>query len=193
MENIIKEKAKLRVKMKESRNQLTDQDVLDKSKRIQNLLNSILAKSCYNNYMSYVSIKNEVRTIEIIDNLLKNGNNVSVPVCITETTKLIASQIFHIDELVPTHFGLLEPKSDSIRPVEPECLDLVLVPGLAFDRKGNRLGYGKGYYDGFLTKVSSNTLKIGLAYSFQIINEVPVDSSDVPLDIIVTDKEIITC
>ena len=193
MKDIIKEKRKLRTEMQELRNKLTEEEILDRSKKIKDQLNSLLNNSSYKNYMSYVSVRSEVRTIEIIKQLLKDEKNVSVPVCVPETTELIASQIFHMNELVPSHFGLLEPKSDLIRPIEPETLEIVLVPGLAFDRKGNRLGYGKGYYDGFLKTVSANTLKIGLAYNFQLIEEVPVDSLDVPLDMIITENEIVTC
>ena len=193
MKDIIKEKKKLRTEMQEQRNRLSEEEILDRSSKIKDQLNSLLTNNSYKNYMSYVSVRSEVRTIEIIKQLLKNKKNVSVPVCVPKTTELIASQIFHMNELVPSHFGLLEPKSDLIRPIEPETIEIVFVPGLAFDRKGNRLGYGKGYYDGFLKRVSPNTLKIGLAYSFQVIEKVPVDSADVPLDIIITENEIISC
>ncbi|NLN42488.1 MAG: 5-formyltetrahydrofolate cyclo-ligase [Clostridiales bacterium] len=193
MKDIIKEKNQLRTEMQELRNRLTKEEILDRSSKIKSQLFSLLNKNSYKNYMSYVSVRSEVRTIEIIKELLRDEKKVSVPVCVIETTKLIASQILHMNELVPSHFGLLEPKNDLIRPIKAETLEVVLVPGLAFDRKGNRLGYGKGYYDGFLKRVSPNTLKIGLAYSFQVIKEVPVDFMDVPLDIIITENEIITC
>ena len=175
------------------RNKLTEKEILVKGTKVHGLLNSLLSSSLAENYMCYVSIRSEVRTVEVIKQLIEENKNISVPVCIPETTQLFASQIFRMEELAPSQFGLLEPKSDFMRPIEPEKLEIVLVPGLAFDRKGNRLGYGKGYYDGFLTKVSPRTLKIGLAYSFQIVEKVPIDSLDIPLDIIITEKEIINC
>ena len=192
MTHINNKKDKIRSKMKRLRNELTMDEVLDKSSSIQNLFNLFRSEHSIENYMSYVSIGNEVRTVGIIEKLLEEGKNVSVPLCIPETTGLVASRIYHLDELEPTYFGLLEPKKEFIRPVEPQAIEMILIPGLAFDRKGNRLGLGKGYYDRFLTRLSANVLKIGLAYRFQIIEEVPIGSWDVPLDIIITDKEIIT-
>ena len=159
MIDIIKEKKQLRIEMQELRNRITEEEILDKSNKVKSQLNFLLNNNSYKNYMSYVSVRSEVRTIDIIKQLLKDEKNVSVPVCVPETTKLIASQIFHVSELVPSHFGLLEPKSDLLRPIEPQNLEIVLVPGLAFDRKGNRLGYGKGYYDDFLKTVSQIHLR----------------------------------
>ncbi|NLI60335.1 MAG: 5-formyltetrahydrofolate cyclo-ligase [Clostridiales bacterium] len=192
MTHINNKKDKIRSKMKRLRNELTMDEVLDKSSSIQNLFNLFRSEHSIENYMSYVSIGNEVRTVGIIEKLLEEGKNVSVPLCIPERTGLVASRIYHLDELEPSYFGLLEPKKEFIRPVEPQAIEMILIPGLAFDRKGNRLGLGKGYYDRFLTRLSANVLKIGLAYRFQIIEEVPIGSWDVPLDIIITDKEIIT-
>ncbi len=84
-------------------------------------------------------------------------------------------------------FGVMEPEGGI--EVRPEELDLAVVPGIVFDRRGFRLGFGKGFYDRLLRKVHAP--KVGVAYSFQVIQEVPRDSWDVPLDLIVTEKELI--
>lgn len=191
MNQINKEKKILREKMIGLRNNLTIEEYLNKNRYIQNQFNSLEFRSSFHSFMSYVNMGYEVKTIEIIESLLKDGKKVTVPMCITKTTDLVASQIFSLDELQPSIFGLLEPKKEFVRPTPPRDIEIVLVPGLAFDRIGNRLGYGKGYYDRFLKKLTPNVLKIGLGYNFQVIKRIPVDHFDIPLDIIITEKEII--
>jgi len=82
-------------------------------------------------------------------------------------------------------FGIMEPEREE--PCSMEQIDLMIVPGIAFDRQCNRLGRGKGYYDRLLTTLSIP--KIGLCYNFQLVDEIPMESFDIPMDIIVTDKE----
>ncbi|NLJ40699.1 MAG: 5-formyltetrahydrofolate cyclo-ligase [Clostridiales bacterium] len=191
MDNIDNMKSALRTKLGTQRNLLSSNDILEKSMTIKNHFLSLALVNPLKKFMSYVSVGNEVRTIEIINELLIDNKEVSVPLCVPETTQLIASQIFDLNELSPTHFGLLEPRNAFIRAVDPLELDLVLIPGLGFDRGFNRLGHGKGYYDRFLSKLSKDTLKIGLAFSIQIVEEVPIGSHDIPLDIIITEEGII--
>lgn len=191
MDNVSERKRLIRKEMLSLRRALSMENYIKTNNDIQTLFNSMAFNRRALNYMSYVNIGKEVNTRNIIERLLLDGKNVSVPVCIPETTRLKASQIYDFSDLESSQFGLLEPKSGLIREVNPKDIEIVLVPGLAFDRKGNRLGYGKGYYDGFLIELTSGALKIGLSYSFQIIEEVPVDDFDIPLDIIVTEKEVI--
>ena len=191
MDNISERKRLIRKEMLIMRNGLTKEDYLINNRNIHALFSSLKFDHCPQHYMSYVNIGKEVNTRNIIERLLLDEKKVSVPICVTETTELIASQIYDMAELTSSQFGLLEPKADFIRKLNPKEIEVVLVPGLAFDRRGNRLGYGKGYYDGFLIKLSPNALKIGLAYNFQLMDEVPIDNHDIPLDIIITEKEII--
>ena len=78
-----------------------------------------------------------------------------------------------------------------IREFNPDKLDLVIVPGIAFDKKGHRIGYGYGYYDRFLKTIKKKAVKIGLAFDFQLIESIPEEEHDVPMNIVVTDKEIL--
>ncbi|MCX7658787.1 MAG: 5-formyltetrahydrofolate cyclo-ligase, partial [Oscillospiraceae bacterium] len=94
-------------------------------------------------------------------------------------------------ELAKGCYGILEPVKELARRVPPENLDMVIVPGVAFDLKKNRIGYGGGYYDRFLKKMRFNCLKVGIAFEFQIVPEIPASENDVPVDIIVTEKRII--
>ena len=93
------------------------------------------------------------------------------------------------DDLKISSYGILEPKKDKIKNISSDKIDLIIVPGVAFDLKGNRMGHGKGYYDRFLNLVKSTS--IGLAFEFQIIENIPVESHDKPIDMIITEKRII--
>ena len=86
-------------------------------------------------------------------------------------------------------YGILEPEGDLT--VAPHTFDAVLVPGLAFDIMGNRLGFGAGYYDRFLSMVGPQTLRIGIGYDWQIVETVPVGTHDIHLTHIITDQRLI--
>ncbi|MDP4107760.1 MAG: 5-formyltetrahydrofolate cyclo-ligase, partial [Bacillota bacterium] len=82
-------------------------------------------------------------------------------------------------------------KAEKIRKIQPSKIDLVVVPGVAFDIRRNRIGYGGGYYDRFLKKTSFACFKVGLAFEAQIADEVPIDRYDVPLHMVITENAII--
>ncbi|MDR0705319.1 MAG: 5-formyltetrahydrofolate cyclo-ligase [Planctomycetaceae bacterium] len=141
-----------------------------------------------NRLMIYLSFGNEVQTTSFL-----NVYPVVVPCCDENT--IVPVRIFSRNDLESGRFGILEPKQ-KIRNnpkyhVTPEQLDVVFVPGLAFDTLGNRLGRGKGYYDRFLSQFPLNTLLIGLAFECQIVEQIPVDTWDCPVSIVVTEKRII--
>src|SRR3989338_3616519 len=110
-----------------------------------------------------------------------------------EKSNKIKQKLFSLKEFKPKTFGILEPKESYQREFNPDKLDIVIVPGIAFDKNGHRIGYGYGYYDRFLKTIRKETLKIGLAYDFQLIEKIPEERHDVPVDIILTEKEIAIC
>jgi 5-formyltetrahydrofolate cyclo-ligase len=132
--------------------------------------------------MIYHSIGNEVETVSIIQRLLTMGKMVSLPVCMP-SRNLVAGLVNDMNQLVTTRYGLKEP--DPLKLQSPEFIDIIVVPGLAFDLCGYRLGRGAGYYDRFL-RGYPDTLKIGLAYDLQVSPRIPVESHDVRLDGLVT-------
>jgi 5-formyltetrahydrofolate cyclo-ligase len=89
-------------------------------------------------------------------------------------------------------YNILEPRQDTIKEIPIESIDLILVPGVVFDIHGNRIGHGKGYYDRLLND-TQNIPHVGLAFGFQIVDAVPVEGHDLPVDIIVTEERIIEC
>ncbi len=137
---------------------------------------------------TYVSSKkNEVDTIEIIKYLFSIGKRVVIPVVDKENKTLIHSELRDLFELKKSTFGLLEP--NVIREVKLDEIDIVIVPAVAVDRNGNRIGFGGGYYDKFLSQV--NCPKIALVYDFQVVEKIEPERSDIPVDFIVTENDII--
>jgi len=134
--------------------------------------------------MIYYSIQNEVNTASIIQRLLDSGKTVFLPVCRNDHG-LSAGLFKKTDQLVEGKFQLKEPSPGECLG-DPAALELVVLPGLAFDWRGRRLGRGGGYYDRFLTELNPATYKLGLAYDFQIFNELPVDVHDIPVDGVLT-------
>jgi 5-formyltetrahydrofolate cyclo-ligase len=135
--------------------------------------------------MVYVSFGLEVDTISIIKHALENNKIVCVPKIINKRDGMKAIKIENLDELIKNKFGILEPVSFD-KEVCAKNIDLFLVPGLAFDDKGGRIGYGAGYYDRFLREARDKSCKIGLAYNFQVINKVPMTEYDVYLEDVIT-------
>lgn len=138
---------------------------------------------------TYVSLRHEVETHELIRQLLHLQKFVVVPK-VEPNGELQQYFIKDFSDLQTGAYGILEPASDAHRASVAQ-FGLVVVPGLAFDRRGNRLGAGKGYYDRFLAQVQAP--KIALAFAFQIFEEVPVEPHDQRVDLIVTEKEVIAC
>lgn len=124
----------------------------------------------------YMSHKNEVDVINFIKN-----KNIVLPRVNNETLDLYL--IESSDDLEEGTYGIMEPKT-SCKKVRPDDIDLAFIPGVAFDKNGHRIGYGKGFYDK-LGKIL-NCPKFGLAYDFQIVDKIPFESHDIPVDLIIT-------
>ncbi len=136
----------------------------------------------------FMSISHEPDTQEIIRHALASGKTVAIPKC--EDRDLIFYRIDSTDEVSPGRFSVPEPvNADDLHRVRMTDKSLVILPGLAFDKKGFRLGYGAGFYDRYL-KDDSYRNKLMIAFSFQEVDQVPTHPGDVPVDWIVTDKEI---
>jgi len=185
-------KVHLRKEVLARRNLLTKEEQAKKSEAIHRRLLSLPAWEEATFVMIYVSFGSEVSTDYLIKKALTQGKMVAVPYCYREERKLIASKIYdYPGDLIPRTWGILEPRPEALRPIDPRLIDLCLVPGVAFDIFGNRLGYGAGYYDGFLPSLRAGTPKIALAFEIQIVNTVFPTPRDVPVDLIITEARII--
>jgi 5-formyltetrahydrofolate cyclo-ligase len=138
----------------------------------------------------YASFRNEVDTKRMIEKSIALGKRILVPICLPETRDLILSELKSLKELVPGHYGVKEPESQFVRPVSKEEVEVVIVPGVAFDKKGYRLGYGAGYYDRLIERLSLGCTTIGLAFEMQILNIVPAQQHDMKVDIIITEERV---
>lgn len=142
--------------------------------------------------MAYLDFNNEVKTESIINYLLSKKQKVVVPISIVEERKLFLSEIKDIEtEVSIGTYGIREPKSEFIRPINSQDIDIVIVPAVAYDTNGYRLGYGGGYYDRFLDSLRDDCITIGIAFEIQIFDEVPKEDHDAQLDYIITEKRII--
>jgi 5-formyltetrahydrofolate cyclo-ligase len=145
--------------------------------------------------MWYLSHRSELPTRPAIVEALDSGKRIAIPYC--ERARLKLWQLHALQELVPGSYGILEPPkqrwSEAGRRIDPVELDLIVVPGVGFDRKGNRLGSGQGYYDRLMSHVRPQTWRIAVCYESQLLDEVPVAPHDVPMHMIITEKQIYVC
>lgn len=137
----------------------------------------------------YVSAKpNEVDTHSLIRQALSKGVRVLVPVTDFDRNQLAVSEIKGMEELVRVRFGLLEPRADSLRPADADEADVIIVPGVAFDRECRRVGFGGGYYDRLLAGAHAHAIALG--YEGQLVERVPAGSKDMPVDVVVTERRV---
>lgn len=131
----------------------------------------------------------EVDTWQLIRKGWEQSKTMAVPKCHPKTKKMTFHQIRSFTDLEHSFFGLFEPKEQETEVVPKEALDLVIVPGLLYNKSGFRIGFGGGYYDRFLQHYRGHT--ISLAFSLQLTDHLPHEKHDIPVEKIVTEKEII--
>lgn len=188
------EKKALRKKIISIRDQLSPQDIAEKSSLIADSLYNLKAYRDAGVVMFFITFGTEVDTRPMVEETIKRGKLALAPKALPESRELIPSRILDWErDLVPGAYNIPEPDDNSLRPVKPETIDLLIVPGVAFDLKGNRLGYGGGYYDRFFPLLKKQTPLVALVFDLQILPEIPVDEWDRRIDIIITEKRVIDC
>lgn len=139
--------------------------------------------------MYYVDVRTEVRTRHFLPTAIASDKRIVVPYCVNDVLQLFLLE--SMDELETGMYKILEPRADlRERPekqVDVEELDLVMVPGVAFDREGGRTGHGKGYYDKLLESARSDTPLVGIAFECQLFSEIPMQSHDIYMDKVITE------
>ncbi|MTV48954.1 5-formyltetrahydrofolate cyclo-ligase [Heliobacillus mobilis] len=185
-------KQKIRQSVLALRSRQTHQEVAEKSSTI---VKNLLSHTAYNRakmIMTYVDFRQEVETKSLIQQALLNAKGIAVPVTQKEERRLIPAAIFNYpDDLQPGTWGILEPRQ--VQAVPAQEIDLIVIPGVAFDLRGNRLGYGAGFYDRFLPSLPPDTPKIAFAFELQLMDELISDEHDIPMDLIITESRIINC
>jgi 5-formyltetrahydrofolate cyclo-ligase len=139
----------------------------------------------------FYSFGSEIPTAVLLRRLLERRVRVLLPYLDPDAREMEAAEVRPGDPLHPTEYGPREPARRV--PVDPSSLDVVVTPGLAFDRRGHRLGYGGGFYDRYLERLHPHALRVGIGFAVQVVDEVPVEERDQRVDLIVTDAGIVRC
>lgn len=174
------DKKELRKIAKNLRSEIKNKDV--KSNIISTRLRGLDIYKKSSSIFVFISFADEISTCEIIENCIKDNKLVFVPKIIDG--KMILVEFNDFDCLEINSYGIREPKASK---QYKGAIDLTITPGLLFDKSGHRLGYGGGYYDRFFE--NSESFKLGIAFSEQVVDSIPYEKYDIPLDAILTDEE----
>ncbi len=192
MTPIKKEKDAIRKACAERRNAMTSEEHKQFDAKIIETAKALVSFRHADIILLYAPIKSEIDVMPIFDLAKQKGKRVAFPKCNTEERTMKFHFVDSIEELEPCAYGIREPKEEA--PVyDPETTQgsaLCFVPGLAFDVYGYRLGYGKGYYDKFMNKFAGSC--VGVAYTHQILPNLPKGKFDKHCDIMITEKGIKT-
>ncbi|MFO7951401.1 MAG: 5-formyltetrahydrofolate cyclo-ligase [Bacillota bacterium] len=190
--SIKEEKSKLRKKIIRLRDELSPVEIIRKSQMIGEKLFALPAYCDAAAVMFFLTFGSEVDTRPMVEETFRRGKVALAPKTLSENRELIPSKILDWDkDLSPGAYNIPEPKQGALRPYPPEKIDLLIVPGVAFDSKKRRLGYGGGYYDRFFERLKEDTPLIALAFELQILSEIPSDQWDRRVDLIITEDRVI--
>ena len=172
-------KKALRQKIREQKRAMTPAQIEEASRK---LAEQFLATEAYRNAQTvygYLPYNQEVRTVPLLERALADGKRVAVPKVYDDEMRFI--YLTDLAQVETGYAGISEPIADG--PVADDPTALVLMPGLAFDREGHRIGYGGGFYDKFLNAEPGHPT-IALCYAFQMVEELPTEEFDVPVDLV---------
>lgn len=184
------EKKSLRVEAKSRLEHFTERS--EASRAIFTQLESLPEFQQAQHLMSFVSMDHEVDTRHTFLPRWLGRKHIAIPYIQGDALALF--RLTSLAELSPARMGILEPlpdlRSDPRRQVDRSSLQCIIVPGLGFDRRGGRLGYGKGYYDRLLSTLSPSVFLVGVAYAVQWFDTIPQAAHDVPMDCVITEEGI---
>lgn len=194
MDNISNKKKQIRKDILEVRRSMD----IDKKDTYDTLIEKSFFESSFykeaKNIFIYISYDSEINTKRIINRAINERKNIYVPRTEFDTKLMNAVKINDFSNLVESRYGILEPKKEEPF-IDPNELDIIVVPGVAFDKNGGRIGYGAGYYDRYFKRINEKNkariTKLALIYDFQLIDEVPTDEEDVLIDAVLTEKQFI--
>ena len=188
------DKFAVRQDMRQRRNSMSLDDVLNLSRSVEDRLFTCKDFSVCQNIMFALSFGNEVRTDEMIMRSLEDRKQVYVPRLITKERRLEVCEITDMDqEFELGSYDIREPSRSNSKVVSPSKIDAVIAPGLAFDRSGARIGFGGGYFDWLFKQLPDEALRLGVAYEFQVVDSIPQDSWDERVQMIFTESDTINC
>ena len=182
-------KKALRALVKARREALTPPERTEKSAAITERLLALPEVEAARTVMLFWSFGSEVATAAMVERLSAAGKKLALPRI--EGSDIVAAAYRPGDPVDEAWFGAKEPLGTEV--VTPSEIDVVVAPGLVFDRSGHRVGYGGGFYDRFLGRVRPDAFKVAVGFGLQVVDEVPRRGGDVPVDAIVTEEETIRC
>ena len=171
------DKKALRTQIRAQKRAMTEEMIAEKSRRLGELFCSCQAYRRAKTIYGYLPYNQEVRTVPMLEQALKDGKRVAVPKCYGDEMRFIFMD--DLSKVEKGYAGIPEPIADD--PVADDTTALVLMPGLAFDPEGNRMGYGGGFYDKFLA-AEPNHPTLALCYDFQMLEHLDTEAHDIPVD-----------
>ena len=183
------DKSELRKALREKRRALSRQEQEKAAQDAAALLAGFSPYQEAKTVMAYIACRGELSLAPVIEDALKQGKTLLLPRCDAPGV-MTARRVGSLKELVPGAYGLLEPAEDS-EIIAPQQIDLILVPGVAFDRGGGRIGQGGGYYDRFLPEAGA--LRVGVCHDFALLERVPALAHDMRMDRILTPQMLLVC
>jgi 5-formyltetrahydrofolate cyclo-ligase len=188
--DLFERKTAIRKQAHENRRQQQEKDAV--SERIVRRFMDLPEYEKAGTVMFYVDVRDEVRTRQALPEALASGKRIVVPYCLDGELELF--WLANMDELELGMYRILEPKVElrdvAAKRLTPTDLDLVMVPGVAFDRNGGRTGHGKGYYDKLLQHARKDAPLIALSFECQLFEEIPAESHDIFMDKVVTEDAV---
>lgn len=188
IDRIRAEKAELRREIQEK---LKGQSPFSRNEHSRVIQEKLISSAEFRNartVMSYIAFPTEVDTCYLNEKALESGKRLAVPYVDVGSRSVVAVELRSLNDLVKGPLGIYGPREGTHNRIPLEEIDLVVVPGIAFDKKNKRLGRGKGYYDAFLAeKELSSAFTVGFAFSFQVVDSLPTDRHDMSVSAVITD------
>ncbi len=183
------DKKKLRYSILEKRDKLSQENRKYKDSKIFDKLQRLKEYQEAKNIFSFISFGSEVDTYGIIRAALDSGKTVVVPWINKKTKSMEAKIIYSLEDMIPGHYGILEPKEEA-QVMDAKDIDFIIMPGVAFDINGGRIGYGGGYYDKYLGSLDRYIPKVALCYDLQLLQEpLPLEPFDIKIDGVITETQ----
>ena len=183
------EKAALRARLRAERDRIPEEARRAAARRVEDALFALPRVHAASSLALFSSFGSEIPTEGMAARVLDEGKRLLLPFLTGDGMEMAA--VADLAELEPTSYGPREPRTS--RAVDPAVIDVIVVPGLAFDRSGNRLGYGGGSYDRYLARLPPDTIRIGIGFDVQVVERLPADEADERVDIVVTERGSFEC
>lgn len=180
-------KKALRASIKQKRRALSIEYRQQASRKMQAGLTKLPCYQAAEYIMLYMAMQDEVQLDELIAMVLKDGKKAVIPL-VTGAGLMEAVELSDMADLVPDKYGIKTVSEEKRRLIAPDKIDLIIVPGVAFDKAGHRLGMGGGFYDRFMLR-ASRAVRAALAYDCQLLVAVPAEVHDLTVDYIITEKQ----